>query len=392
MLEITNIRQGQILNHNHGIETGDALEVKVEGISDYAGRVRINGVRAAAAGRVFSARLKLTGQINRITAVTQTPDGEYSQSIQVVWDKKSFQRYNFFIDDHSFVFTGIARQRPKRAFDHFYLRGLKKIHDKYGFKITLNVFYRDDHHHFELKDFPDCYRSEFAGHSDWLRFSMHAYSEFPDRPYIEAGAAEFARDYNLIRREIIRFAGASSWISPVVLHWGNIHPAVAQYLVTHGCRAYSRSFRPRIMGGPSLQERMQGGNMRAIGRRSSAGPGLAEDFEYYYDEGAEKSFLEKHRAYYHPGLKVFFFAGHCCCNLCSVKQIVAKSKTALAAAAASGAEVFGAASHEQYSFPDYHNYIPDHLVRIETAVRCMAEAGCQPVFFSEGLLGNMAWE
>ncbi len=392
MLEITSLRHGCILNHNHGVESGQALEILVEGLSDCAGRVRINGVRADADGRGFSARLKLTERINRITAVTQTPNGEYSQTIQAVWDKKSFKRYNFYIDDNSFVFTEIAKQRPKRAFDHFYLRGLKKIHDKYGFKVTLNIFYRDDHHHFELKDFPDCYRSEFAGQADWLRFSMHACSEFPDRPYLESGAAEFARDYDLIRRQIIRFAGESAWITPVVLHWGNIHPAVARYLVAHGCRAYSRSFRPRVMGGPSLAERMQGGNMHAIERRSGAGAGLVEDFEYYYDEGAEKSFLEKHRAFYHPGLKMFFFAGHCCCNLSPLRQIVEKSKNALAVAAAAGAEVFNAASHEQYTFPDYPNYIPDHLARIETAVRCMAEAGCKPVFFSEGLLGNMAWE
>lgn len=31
MLEITNIRQGAILNHNHGIETADSLTVMVEG-------------------------------------------------------------------------------------------------------------------------------------------------------------------------------------------------------------------------------------------------------------------------------------------------------------------------------------------------------------------------
>ena len=48
-------------------------------------------------------------------------------------------------------------------------------------------------------------------------------------------------------------------------------------------------------------------------------------------------------------------------------------------------------THEQYSFPYYFNYLPDHLDRIEAAVRRATELGFKPVFFAEGLLGNTAW-
>lgn len=34
MLEVTNIRNGAILNHARGTETDDYLEIKVEGIAD----------------------------------------------------------------------------------------------------------------------------------------------------------------------------------------------------------------------------------------------------------------------------------------------------------------------------------------------------------------------
>jgi len=35
----------------------------------------------------------------------------------------------------------------------------------------------------------------------------------------------------------------------------------------------------------------------------------------------------------------------------------------------------------------------EKILRLETAVRCLVEdGGCKPVFFNEGLLGNMAWE
>ena len=57
-----------------------------------------------------------------------------------------------------------------------------------------------------------------------------------------------------------------------------------------------------------------------------------------------------------------------------------------------GNEIFNAASHEQYTFPYYSNYLPDHMQRIEEAMRCLVEGGCTPVFFNDGLLGNTAWE
>ena len=37
MLQITNIRQGAVLNHNHGVEDENGLTVLFEGISDYPG-------------------------------------------------------------------------------------------------------------------------------------------------------------------------------------------------------------------------------------------------------------------------------------------------------------------------------------------------------------------
>ena len=57
-----------------------------------------------------------------------------------------------------------------------------------------------------------------------------------------------------------------------------------------------------------------------------------------------------------------------------------------------GNECYGLASHEQYTFPYYKNYVPDHLLRIDTAARTAYEHGCKPVFFQQAFLGNDAWE
>ena len=144
MIEITNFRQGAVLNYHHGVETEKSLKVVIEGISSAGHPVKVNGIPAEMDGRNFSCEVELTEKFNAIRASVMTPGGIYSQELTLVWDKKSFRRCDFYIDDHSFLFTELAAQKPKSAFDHFYLKGLKEIHKKYGLKVTLNTFYRND--------------------------------------------------------------------------------------------------------------------------------------------------------------------------------------------------------------------------------------------------------
>ena len=51
------------------------------------------------------------------------------------------------------------------------------------------------------------------------------------------------------------------------------------------------------------------------------------------------------------------------------------------------AEIIDLLTHEQYFWPFYKNYIPDHAKRMETAARFVTEHGYEPVFFHEGFLG-----
>ena len=395
MIEITNYRQGAILNHHHGVESADSLKVKIEGISDHGCPVTVNGIPAAMDGRRFFLEVPLTEKINLVKAETVTPYGNYSQELTLVWDKKSCKRYNFYIDDHIFTFTDLAKERPKSAFDHFYLKGLKDVHDKYGTKFTLNCFYHNAHHEFLLKDMPDIWKSEFIDNSDWLKFSFHAYSEFPDRPYAEASAEDIGRDWDLVQNEIYRFAGEAAYITPNVIHWANIHPAAAQEYIRRGCSCYSNSFRLRVMGGPSLADRQKGGNMKLVQSRSASGvdknaQNLGMDLHYGF--GEERSYVGNHWSYYDPLLNIFFFTCGLTCNLVPLEDVRGRLEKLFGVADKSGFETICLASHEQYSFPYYSNYLPDHMARIERAARVMGEYGAKSVFFSEGVLGNTAWD
>jgi hypothetical protein len=396
MLEITSHRQGAILNHNHGKETSKSLAISVSGISSYGSTVTVNGVTANMEGRNFTATIELTEKINTVTATTNTPYGNFAQSIVLVWDKQSFRRFNFYIDDNIFLFTDLAKERPRRAFDHFYLDGLKKIHDRHGLKVTLNCFYRNDHQDFELKEMPDTWKQEFIDQSDWLKFSFHSRSEFPDRLYAEASAEEFGRDWDQVQNEIIRFAGESSYITPIVIHWANVHPAVAQECIRRGMRCYSTAFRLRIMGGPSLADRQKGGDMGKVEERALSGADKAintEGLSLHYGFGEEKSYLAQNNVYYDPMLGIFFFGGNrICCNLVPLEKIPHLLDDGFAIMEKNGVEISCCASHEQYTFPYYPNYLPDHLERIECATRHTVQKGnYKPVFFAEGLMGNTAW-
>ena len=397
MIEITNLRQGAILNSNHGIETSDALEITVQGISENGLPVFINDNPAEMDGRFFTCQVKLTQKFNTVVASVITPYGKFSQELVLVWDKASRKRYNMYIDDHSFLFTDLAKERPKSAFDHFYLKGLKDIHDTVGLKVSLNIFYKNDHDKdgFTLDKMPDIWKNEFEDNSDWLKFAFHSYSEFPDRPYLESTPEEFGSHWDLVQNEIYRFAGEKAYIAPIVIHWANIHPTVAAEMIKRGTICYSSSLRARVMGGPSLADRQKGGNMNAVQARSVSGADKDSGtigLKMHYDYQEETSYLTKHNGYYDPSIGIFFFTGCCCGNLVPLKDIRPRVEAAIARSKQSGCNFINCASHEQYTFPYYSNYLPDHMDRLKLMATIFNENGYEPCFFNEGVLGNTAWE
>ena len=397
MIEISNFRQGAVLNHNHGVECENALRIVIEGISSSGYPVYVNGVKASMDGQRFTADIDLTEKINIVKAQTTTPYGTYAQELTLVWDKKSFRRYDFYIDDHSFLFTDLAKERPKSAFDHFYLKALKNIRNKYDFKVTLNCFYHNDHHNFDLKDMPDIWKSEFIDNSDWLKFSFHSYSEFPDRPYLETTREAFARDWDLVQNEIYRFAGEASYIAPVMIHWANIHPVATEEFISRGSKVYCGFMRPRVMGGPSLTERQAGCNMNNV-NQNVRDQYDNEALMRHYGFLDEVNYLKNHGVMYNPGLGIGQYGycsaiGGCTCNLVPKPEITRRMHHIFERGSKVGLEIYHAGSHEQYSYPYYQNYLPDHMERIEEAVRCLTEEGnCKAAFYNHGFFGNTAWE
>ena len=369
MLEITNYRDGAVLDHNHGIETDEYLEIIVEGLAAPQADVRVNGTPARRRDRNFSCPVRLTGKVNTITVESSDYFGVKTQTITVLWDKKSFKRYNFFIDDCSFFLRSIALSKPASIFEEMFLGRLKKIHDKFGTKFTLNLFFHDDHHDFSISDFPADYKQEFQANASWLRLSFHAYSEFPDRPYQHADQVKLAADYDLIYREVCRFAGAESFIAPMVVHWGMTNPDNFAVLKERGTRCLAGGFL---------------GSIAYIGEKHST---QVTDIGYHYEKDVAHYIRSSHRFYdrFHD---IVLIDNLLCCNYDS-QEVIAQKYAALAD---DPRDTLNLMTHEQYCYSDYFNYIPDHLDRIEKACELAAANGYSPVWFNDGLMGNMAWE
>ncbi len=74
------------------------------------------------------------------------------------------------------------------------------------------------------------------------------------------------------------------------------------------------------------------------------------------------------------------------CNNVPVDQIVPTMEPL--AADPNQAEAMDLFTHEQYFWPFYANYIPDHFQRLDAALRWVTDQGYKPVFYHEGFLAG----
>jgi hypothetical protein len=233
---------------------------------------------------------------------------------------------------------------------------------------VLNIFYNNDHGDFNISQFPDRYRDEWIDNAEWLRLSFHAWSEFPDRPYQYATPEKLAHDFDLVRDEIVRFAGEETFIPPSVIHWGMVHPDSFKALTDRGVTTLDGQF---IAG--------------RVGVGQECAPADATDVGYNVDLERAKYLVE--RTVLHDFDRgITFMRGDVCCNLDDMATIERKLNAKYANPYFD--ELVGLCSHEQYSFPFYKNYIPEHFERMEAAVKSVTEHGYKPAFFQEGFMGN----
>jgi hypothetical protein len=349
---------GAILNQRHGKVVNDGLKIRVSGQAPLRDRVKVNGSPTQRAGTRFMSEIILRQKETEITAASDGSFGQHEHRVRVVWDRHSQPRYRFSIDDNSFFLRDIARNKYTSLFDCFYLHKLRELHSKYGTRFVLNIYYATEDG-FELPEFPDRFKGEWQVNSNWLKLAFHAHSHKPDRPYQYASASQLIADLNKVAEQIIRFAGEQTYSPPTVIHWGMVQSTALKPLFESGVHVLSGYFR-------KFND--------------------VWDVNYLLDD-ARSEYLSRHDALMDFDSGIVFSKVDIVCNSTPIERIVPTLEPLTKDP--NQAEIMDIFTHEQYFWPFYANYIPDHFQRLETAIRWLTDHGYKPVFFHEGFLGGL---
>ena len=101
-------------------------------------------------------------------------------------------------------------------FDHPYLAMYRRLHEEFGLKVQLNLFYRMDA--FDLSQVSAGYYAEWEANSDWLKLSFHAELE-NIKPYQSSNYDEVYKDCKHVNEHIKCFASPAALATTTTIHY-----------------------------------------------------------------------------------------------------------------------------------------------------------------------------
>jgi hypothetical protein len=360
---ITSPWHGDVVNLHDGKETSDQLTVEVAGAAPQGAAVTVNGIPAEVRGGLFHAPVDIRERSTKIKAVCRTGSAELTEAITVLWDKDSRPRYRFSVDDN-IEFLKDLGTRPDdypSLFDHWYLGFWRQMHEEYGAKIHVNVYYQTVGGDFTLAQMPARWKDEWEASSPWLHLSFHALQDQPELPYQHAGYDQIAHDFDLVMREIKRFAGEAVTSSATTVHWAAATKEGCRALHDRGIRALIAIFRREFDG------------------KCPTGYYLSDDLK---DHANERD------AWYDPETDLLFVTEDATVNSLAVQEI-APWLDRQAANPHTG-QLLELLIHEQYFRKENPHYQPDIQEKVIRCLRWVTERGYAPAFWGDGLLGNQS--
>ncbi len=312
-------------------------------------------------GARFFAESFLENTVTELVARVANPRDvpETAARTRIIWLKDSYPRYRFQVDDNSFFLRDLHRKNYKSLFDSSYLGMFRDFHRQYGAKVVLNPFYSTPEEDFNLSQLSDKYKSEWQDNADWLKLAFHARNEFPNHPFLIRTPDQLGEDIDLIENEIKRFAGEQVYTRTALLHWGSIRPESLRVLIDRGWRTFSGSLWPL--------------------RSKSVLPYVSK---YQVPEYAMR-YLDEQDAWYDFTNGLLFSKIDLCCNRVSLKDTLPVLQQAYDNP--NTREVMDLATHEQYFWSFYKNYMPDHARRLDQTFRFVTEHGYKPIFPKEDI-------
>ncbi len=346
---------GDMLTDIDGIIKDNGLVVPVKISAAPGSRIKVNGVPANKVDDIYVAEIILTGYSNTIE-IAEKKSG-YNQKITVYRLKNYLNKYRLSLDDNIWFLKDISENssRYKSIFENPYMSFLKEVHDTYGTKIHINIYYQTEG--FNLSQMTDKFKSEWRNNADWLRLSFHALQNDPDKPYITTGYEEVKRDCEMVKEQIRRFAGEELLGPVTTLHWGEAR--------VEGCRA-----------------------LRDSGYKALAGYFEFEDGKpvvSYYLDSDKTEHIGQRGIWCDNSEGIIFKKIHMVINLFKLEEVIpALDKLKMDPQSHGFIDLM---IHEQYFYPHYVDYQPDFRKKVMTAVKWVSDNGYQPAFLSECLFG-----
>lgn len=247
--------------------------------------------------------------------------------------------YRFSVDDNIWFLRDLSNNDYSSLFDHPYLKLYKNLHDRYGARFQLNIYYETDG--FNLSQMTDRYKNEWIENSSWLKLSFHARADTPPDPYRNASYEAAFSDCDKVHREIIRFAGKET-----LEYFTTIHYCVAS---TDAIKAFSDCGVRGLVG-------LFNSNQDSYGLHFDS-----FDMPYYYDTSSD----------------IFYFVNDMIINMFPLSAVEGHLR------AISKKEFVEVMIHEQYFYEDGPWYQSDFSEKVESCIRFLTEKGKKPVFLSE---------
>jgi hypothetical protein len=341
---------GDMLNANDGTVKGGKLMIKVKISAPPGSKIKVNGVKAKYTDGVFEADVSLKDYEN-IIGLTESKQG-YKENIKIFWLKNCVNKYRFAYNANILVFKDIARnaERYKSIFDNPYLSIMKQVHDTYGTKIHLNIFYQTEG--FNLSQMPDKFKNEWKTNASWLELSFSALADEPGRPYIKAGYDQVKKDCDLVKSEIRRFAGEEVMSHETTLHYGEA--------TVEGCRALKDSGYKVLAGYFNVDD-----NKSPVS---------------YYLTVEQRRHIKKRFVWRDNKEGMIFARLSLVVNTVKLDEIVPYLDNVKKTY---NPGLIDLMIHEHYFQPDYVAYQPDYKEKVFTAVKWAVDNGYKPGFLTE---------
>lgn len=302
----------------------------------------------------------------------------------------------FYVDDVIWVFRDIAREKPKSIFEQRLLKILKEMHDRFGFKATINCFYRTDYYYgddeFTLEDMPDTYKAEWEANNDWLKIGYHAKQEFPDLPFINVEYDDMKNEYKRFEKEVKRFAGENILMETINPHWWPVSKDGCRALRDCGIKIFSCTYGVTREFEEDSQSLPYGHGERLLQNRKPESKifyrqnadGTATPSLCGYNHLTEEETAKIHKTFktiYNEELGIHFkkIGNGVCLNTSPIDLIEERLEKCV------GSEYICCATHEEYTYPDYFAYQPDTRDKYIKMCETLEKHGYEYFFVDECL-------